>query len=379
MIAKSPPMKSPPTANRAMPMMTSRSISRQRSARPSLSVERTHLASVILKLVHPLAKGIGARWVWSRGRRYLVYMKLDPVKVAWIIRRKETGVLTSEIAHAMSVSERRVQRLWSAYRATGEVPSLKRPGRKHVEATDQEKGIIGKAYARYEVNALTLERVIEVDYGTHIPHNRIHAVLKSMGLARDEPRKQVRKKWIRYERKYSNSLWHTDWTLIEGMGWLIAYLDDASRFIVGYGVFPEATSERAVEVLREAVREHGKPASILTDRGIQFYAVEADDRLRGLTAFEKYLIENEIRQVLGRVSHPQTNGKVERFFKTVKDKLDRFKSIDELIEWYNMTRPHMSLNLEIIETPYQAYARKMPEGGTVIDEESGETYHATKN
>src|SRR2546426_11152473 len=147
MIAKSPPMKSPPTANRAMPMMTSRSISRQRSARPSLSVERTHLASVILKLVHPLAKGIGARWVWSRGRRYLVYMKLDPVKVAWIIRRKEAGAPNSAIASAMSVSERRVQSIWSVYRATGSIPELGRPGRKHVEATDQEKGIIEKAYA----------------------------------------------------------------------------------------------------------------------------------------------------------------------------------------------------------------------------------------
>jgi putative transposase len=196
-----------------------------------------------------------------------------------------------------------------------------------------------------------------------------------MGLARDEPRKQVRKKWIRYERN-ANSLWHTDWTLIEGMGWLIAYLDDASRFIVGYGLFPEATSEHAVEVLKEAVSKHGKPASILTDR-VQFYAVEADDRLRGLTVFEKYLIENEIRHVLGRVSHPQTNGEVERFFRTVKDKLDRFESIDELIERYNMTRPR-SLDLDTIETPYRAYARKMPEGGTVIDEESGETYHAQK-
>ena len=305
-------------------------------------------------------------------------MKLNPVKVEWIIRQKESGALNSEIARAMDVSERRVQSLWSVYRATGEVPSLKRPGRKRVEASDKEKQIIGEAYARYEVNALTLERAIEADYGTHIPHNRIHAVLKSMGLARDEPRKQVRKKWIRYERKYSNSLWHTDWTLIEGMGWLIAYLDDASRFIVGYGLFPEATSEHAVEVLKDAVGKHGKPASILTDRGVQFYAVEADDRLRGLTVFEKYLIENEIRQILSRVSHPQTNGKVERFFRTVKDKLDRFDGIDELIEWYNMTRPHMSLDLDTIETPYRAYARKMPEEGTVIDEESGETYHAQK-
>lgn len=69
---------------------------------------------------------------------------------------------------------------------------------------------------------------------------------------------------------------------------------------------------------------------------------------------------------------------MERFFKTVKDKLDSFEGIDELIEWYNTTRPHMSLNLDVIETPYQAYARKMPEGGMVTDEEAGERYHAQK-
>jgi len=97
-----------------------------------LRFARPRRGSVILKLVHPLAKRIGARWVWSRGRRYLVYMKLDPMKVAWIIRQKQARVPSIEIAHAMSVSERRVQRLWSAYRATGEIPSLKRPGRKHV-------------------------------------------------------------------------------------------------------------------------------------------------------------------------------------------------------------------------------------------------------
>ena len=74
-------------------------------------------------------------------------MKLDPVKVAWIIRQKETGALNSEIAHAMNVSERRVHGLWSAYRATGEVPSLKRPGRKRVGASDEERRIVEEAYA----------------------------------------------------------------------------------------------------------------------------------------------------------------------------------------------------------------------------------------
>ncbi len=43
------------------------------------------------------------------------------------------------------------------------------------------------------------------------------------------------------------------------MGWLIAYEDDASRFIVGYGLFPEATSEHSLEVLKQAIGEHGKP------------------------------------------------------------------------------------------------------------------------
>jgi len=96
------------------------------------------------------------------------------------------------------------------------VPELKKPGRRCVEATDEEKKLIYDAYTKYGVNALTLERVIEFEYGRHIPHNRIHRVMKSMGVARDEPRKRVRKKWIRYERKYSNSLWHTDWKLIDG-------------------------------------------------------------------------------------------------------------------------------------------------------------------
>lgn len=91
-------------------------------------------------------------------------------------------------------------------------------------------------------------------------------------------------------------------------------------------------------------------------------------------------MENGIRQILSRVNHPQTNGKVERFFGTVKAKMGEFETIGDLMEWYNMKRPHMSLNLDVIETPYQAFVRKMPEPGTVIkDEESGEVYHAQKS
>jgi len=47
----------------------------------------------------------------------------------------------------------------------------------------------------------------------------------------------------------------------------------------------------------------------------------------------------------------ETNEKLERFFRTVDEKIHRFNGIDELIRWYNVKRPHMSLNLKMIETP----------------------------
>jgi hypothetical protein len=53
----------------------------------------------------------------------------------------------------------------------------------------------------------------------------------------------------------------------------------------------------------------GRPKSILTDRGVQFYAVETEMKRKGLTEFEVFLLRNHIRQILGRVSHPQQVGK----------------------------------------------------------------------
>lgn len=154
----------------------------------------------------------------GQGKRYHVYMKLDPVKVEWIVRQKEKGIRNATIAGSMKVCVRRVQRLWSAYSSTGAVPVLKRPGRRRVDASEEEKDPFARAYGEYKRDAFTLKKVIDVIYLTHILHNRIHGVMKSMGMTRDEPRKQLRRKWVRYERKYSTSLWHTDWTLARGRG-----------------------------------------------------------------------------------------------------------------------------------------------------------------
>lgn len=128
------------------------------------------------------------------------------------------------------------------------------------------------------VGARHLEEIIESSTGVHIPHNTIHKIMVENNLAMEEKRKKQRRKWIRYEREHSNSMWHTDFKQLDDGRWFIAYQDDASRFVTGYGVFENATTENALAVLDEAITNHGKPASILTDHGSQFYANESTEK-----------------------------------------------------------------------------------------------------
>lgn len=276
----------------------------------------------------------------------------------------------------MKVSVRWIQKLYLRYLSTGIVPVLKQPGRPKRQITEQETSVVVSAFAKYRCCAIFLEKTIRINTGIHIPHNTIHKIFREKKLASEQPKKQRKRKWVRYERTYSNSMWHTDWKQLDDGRWLICYEDDASRFITGYGTFDNVTSENAVRVLRKAIKDHGRPASVLTDHGSQFYANESEYKTRGATEFEKTLVQLGIKHILARVSHPQTNGKLERFHGEIQRKQKWFSGIDELIHWWNHIKPHMSLDWDNLETPYEVFVRKMPEkGSTVIDEQTGEKYH----
>ena len=137
-------------------------------------------------------------------------------------------------------------------------------------------------------------------------------------------------------------------------------MDDASRLIMAYGVFQEATAEHTIHALKHAIAKYGRPREILTDRGSQFYANEGERREKGISQFEQFLADNGIKHILCRVNHPQTNGKLERFYGVYEQKQHQFKSIDEYVHWHNEVKPHMSLNWETLETPIQAFQRKQP-------------------
>jgi putative transposase len=94
--------------------------------------------------------------------------------------------------------------------------------------------------------------------------------------------------------------------------------------------------------LKQAIDWHGYTREILTDRGSQFYANEGERREKGISQFEAYLAEQEIKHILWRVNHPQTNGQLERFYGVCEQKRHQFRSIDEYVHWHNEVKPHLS-------------------------------------
>jgi len=233
-------------------------------------------------------------------------VKLDERKIRWIIQQKLRGRGVGELAMIQRVSHRRVEQIWQAYKQTNAIPTLKTPGRpKKIHTSLKDATIILEAYDRLKVNALTLESVLKHSYGVKLPHNRIHMILKENGRSMPEPNKQRRRKWVRYEREHSMSLWHADWKQLNDDRWWIAYMDDSSRLVVGYGVFQEATAENTIQVLKQAISKYGCPREILTDRGSQFYANEGERKEKGVSQFEQYLADNGIKHILARVNHPQ--------------------------------------------------------------------------
>ncbi|MEM2905899.1 MAG: hypothetical protein QW057_06635 [Candidatus Bathyarchaeia archaeon] len=58
-----------------------------------------------------------------------------------------------------------------------------------------------------------------------------------------------------------------------------------------------------------------------------------------------------MKHIVGRVHHPQTRGKVERLYRTLRDKARFFPSMEECVKWCNELKPHLSLGFENVETP----------------------------
>lgn len=189
----------------------------------------------------------------------------------------------------------------------------------------------------------------------------------------------------RFEKDYANEMWQIDFKgefkTADGK-WVFPFdvLDDKTRFCIM--VKPVLnTANVVIPALEEAFHKYGIPKSILSDNGGQFARPG-----RGYTTFEKWLMDNDISPLHGRIVHPQTQGKIERFHGTMKRELLNFKTFldineaeDELNKWrekYNNVRPHESLNMKCPADVYTPSERKYT--GIIKNYEYSGKYHIRK-
>jgi putative transposase len=287
--------------------------------------------------------------------------KLNQQKIRWIIKQIDKGEQsTYRIAKTQNITPQWARELHHHFHTFYQYPYPKKPGRKPTPITQEEKQIVLNIREQHPLNALTLEKILK-EQGVHIGHNRIHRILKEEGLAKNEPHKQRRRTWIRYERRYSNSLWHADW-FEEHQEQIILYEDDASRLITGYGVFSNANMESTNQVLNQAINNYGVPKQMMTDHGTQFTSLPREtcpDPQQNM--FQQLLKQYGIIHIKARVKHPQSNGKVERAGQTIKQLRKHFLSWGDTVYYYNFKRPHSSLENGHLRTPYQAFMDKMRE------------------
>jgi transposase InsO family protein len=179
-------------------------------------------------------------------------------------------------------------------------------------------------------------------------------VLREAGYpAQEEPSRPHEPKVTFFERARPNQLWQTDlFTFVlkrqNRRVYLVAFLDDHSRFVVGYGLHASQSTALVLEVFRAAIAGFGTPEEVLTDNGTQYVT------WRGKSAFGRECEKRGIKQIVASPHRPQTLGKIERFWGTLwrecvetavfRDLGDARQRIGLFIDHYNFQRPHQGID-----------------------------------
>ena len=224
--------------------------------------------------------------------------------------------------------------------------------------------------------AKKLHKIIENDITSNIGpvkelpcRSTVHRILKRKGLI--EPHKSERATpYIRFEREAPNELWQMDYkgyfkTLDGKRCDPLTVTDDHSRFNIILQACSDQRGSTVEQTLTDAFRRYGMPLGILCDNGAPWgsMAMKTMYGQRSYSYIEKWLMTLNVKVTHGRPYHPQTQGKEERFHRTLKEEVllrYRFASLEQVQnrfdKWrnkYNHHRPHEAIDLE---TPSKRYA-----------------------
>lgn len=181
-------------------------------------------------------------------------------------------------------------------------------------------------------------------------------ILKEEGLI--EPGKKMKLKGKRFRAAEPNAMWQIDHVDLGHGQHMLTVLDDCSGKVLSSNLRKSTELEDVKEILFRCFTEHGNPKAILSDHGTQWYAV-----CGGKSEFDRMCEEKRIVHIMGRIRHPQTQGKVERFHRSLKDETginevadlkEKRRVLDDYVLFYNGVRPHWGIELKVPNDVYYA-------------------------
>ena len=275
-------------------------------------------------------------------------------KLRCVKLRLEEGIPLSLLSKEVGASKNAIRRWTKAYGERGEAglrggvaparscQKLPEPVReKIVEIKKQEPSFGVKRISHF------LKRVFFLSASPETVRRTLQS--ESLIVPTKKPHRNITRPRF-FERSTPNQLWQSDiftFRLGGSYAYLIGFIDDYSRYMVGLELYRTQTADQVLEVYRRAIGEYGVPKEMLTDRGRQY------TNWRGSTRFERELGKDRIKHIKSQAHHPMTLGKIERFWKTVYEEFlvrAQFGSFEEArerirhwLQYYNHKRPHQGI------------------------------------
>jgi putative transposase len=227
----------------------------------------------------------------------------------------------------------------------------------------EEAKILSRARASPELSARQLALNLVDSEGWYVSESTVFRIMKREGLIK--PAEVVGfKAGKEYHRKTKrpNELWATDCAHLKVFDWgwyyLVTVMDDYSRFILAWELKSDMAAGSLIDVIQQAIDFTG-----MTDVPIEDRTVLLSDNGAGYLSrqFGEYLRLVAVRHIVASPYHPQTNGKIERYHRSLKSEINQLpydmpgdleKAIATFIEYYNYRRYHEGLDNV---TPYDVY------------------------
>jgi transposase InsO family protein len=226
------------------------------------------------------------------------------------------------------------------------------------------------------------QRLCTLGQATLAPSTVTH-ILHRHGLITPQA-SQAARPWQRFEHDVPNSLWQIDFKghfqTLAGACHALTLLDDHSRFNLVLNAGTGTSAEQVRPPLIDAFQRYGLPLRINADNGPPWGS--SKDPSVGLTQLTVWLIRLGIQISHSRPHHPQTNGKVERFHRSLQlevlsgrqfaDHAAVQSDFDAWRQSYNCERPHEALALQCPVQRYQPSRLCMPQTLAPIEYPEGD-------